>query len=127
MTFIQDFTPTKILAEPIDIQAWHLNDLAQDDFTEDNTVFILNGVNWSLCIDSQDQANQWIKKIFKKKIFVLNPKKPKYDQTLEHALQNGTPVLLQDMSEEIDSILMPILNPNFVKEGTVISFKIAGD
>jgi hypothetical protein len=49
--FNQDFAPNKFLTESIDIRTWRLNDLAQDNFNEDNAVLVLNGVRRPLCID----------------------------------------------------------------------------
>lgn len=122
-----DFTPTKFLAEAVDVQAWHICGLALDDFSEDNATLVINGERWPLCIDPQNQANQWIKKMYKDKLLVMTTKKPKFDQLLENALQNGQPVLLQDMGEEIDPAIMPIINREFVKQGTTLMFKLAGD
>ena len=122
-----EFTPTKLLVEPVVVQQWHLNGLAQDDFSEDNATLVTNGDRWPLCIDPQNQANQWIKRMYKDKLIVMTTKKPKFDQTLEIALQTGQPVLLQDMNEEIDPSLMPIINREFVKQGTTMLFKLGGD
>ncbi|EAX96997.1 Dynein heavy chain family protein [Trichomonas vaginalis G3] len=122
-----DFTPTKFLDEAIFVQQWHLCGLALDDFSEENATLVLHGERWPLCIDPQNQANQWIKKMYKDKLLVMTTKKPKFDQQLEIALQTGQPVLLQDMGEDIDPALMPIINREFVKQGTTMMFKLGGD
>jgi dynein heavy chain len=64
------------------------------------------------------EANKWIKNMERAndlKVITLN----QYDfmRTLENAMRFGAPVLLQDVGEELDPALDPILNKSIVKVG----------
>lgn len=73
-SLVQSWFWLHFLSEPIDVQAWHLHGLAQDSFSEENTTLVINGQRWPICIDLQNQANQWIKKMFKEDLVVLTTK-----------------------------------------------------
>lgn len=42
---------------------------------------------------------------------------PDFLRTLENSVQFGTPVLLQNIQEELDPSLGPILNKSLIKQG----------
>jgi dynein heavy chain len=44
-------------------------------------------------------------------------------RTMENAIQFGSPVLLQDVLEEIDPSLEPILAKSFIKKGNQVKFR----
>ncbi|KAH0787434.1 dynein heavy chain 2, axonemal [Histomonas meleagridis] len=125
--FNPNFNVSTFLNEPIDIQNWHVYGLSQDEFSEENATLVLHGERWPLCIDPQNQANKWIKLMYKDNLQILTTKKPNYINILELALQNGQPCLLQDITEDIDPSLMPILNREFIKRGTQKMFKLGGN
>ena len=127
LLFNPNWTPTSFLEEAVNVQDWHINGLANDEYSEENATLVLNGERWPLCIDPQNQANKWIKLMFKDKLIVMTTKKENYIAILENALQTGQQCLLQDIGEEIDPSLMPILNREFVKQGTAKLFKLGPD
>nr|BAC35298.1 unnamed protein product [Mus musculus] len=61
-------------------------------------------------IDPQGQANKWVKNMEKtNKLSVIKFSDTNYVRTLENALQFGTPVLLENVGEELDAFIEPIL------------------
>ncbi|OHS94615.1 Dynein heavy chain family protein [Tritrichomonas foetus] len=127
LQFNTNWTPTSFLEEAVDVQDWHINGLANDEYSEENATLVLNGERWPLCIDPQNQANKWIKLMYKDKLIVMTTKKENYISILENALQTGQQCLLQDIGEDIDPSLMPIMNREFVKQGTAKLFKLGPD
>ena len=68
-------------------------------------------------IDPQGQANKWIKNMEKaNKLSVIKFSDTNYVRTLEHALQFGTPVLLENVGEELDAFIEPILLKSTFKQ-----------
>ena len=68
-------------------------------------------------IDPQGQATKWIKnKESKNGLIVLNVNMSDMLRQLENAIQFGTPVLLEDIKEEIDPVLGPLLSKAFMKK-----------
>lgn len=61
-------------------------------------------------IDPQGQANKWVKNMEKdNQVHVLKMSNPNYLRTLETAIQFGQPVLLENVLEELDAVLEPVL------------------
>jgi hypothetical protein len=63
-----------------------------------------------LMIDPQGQAKKWIKANRGKALVVVRPGHPTLLRTLEAAVRNGNPVMIEDLDETVESSLDPILN-----------------
>jgi dynein heavy chain len=58
-----DYSLAKVLGNDVQIQQWHLQALPKDSFSITNELMMKNGLHWPLVIDTQEQANTWIKKM----------------------------------------------------------------
>ena len=112
----KQFQFSKFMADPTDLRTWAICGLPSDDFSSDNGVLVTRGSRWPLMVDPQSQANKWIKKLQKQSLLVVDPKMD-FMRAMEGAVQFGTPVLLQDVGEELDAALDPILLKKFMIEG----------
>lgn len=71
------------------------------------------------------QANKWIRNMEGKQgLKVLNLQMNDMARQIENAIQFGNPVLLQDVMEEIDPILEPVLAKSFIKRGNQTLIKL---
>ena len=52
---------------------------------------------------------------------VIDLQQPDFLRTLENAVQFGSPVLLQNVGEELDPALGPILNKSLIKKGIIFT------
>ncbi|XP_076997717.1 dynein axonemal heavy chain 3 [Tamandua tetradactyla] len=105
-----DFNLSNILGDPVKIRAWQIAGLPIDSFSMDNGIIVSNSRRWALMIDPQGQANKWIKNMEKtNKLSVIKFSDTNYVRVLENALQFGTPVLLENVGEELDAFIEPIL------------------
>lgn len=105
-----DFSLSHTLGDPIKIRAWQIAGLPVDSFSVDNGIIVSNSRRWPLMIDPQGQANKWVKNMEKtNKLSVIKFSDTNYVRTLENALQFGTPVLLENIGEELDAFIEPIL------------------
>ncbi|XP_074685677.1 dynein axonemal heavy chain 7 isoform X1 [Strix aluco] len=105
-----DFSLTNILGEPVQIRAWNIAGLPSDMFSIDNGIIISNARRWPLMIDPQGQANKWIKNMEKvNNLHIIKLSDPQFVTTLENCIQFGSPVLLENIGEELDPILEPLL------------------
>ncbi|CAF0812221.1 unnamed protein product [Brachionus calyciflorus] len=108
---------TNTLGEPVKIRAWQIAGLPVDAFSVDNGIIVSNSRRWPLCIDPQGQANKWIKNMEKdSKLQIIKLSDANYTRTLENAIQFGTPVLLENVGEELDPSLQPILLKSTFKQ-----------
>ncbi|XP_054535146.1 dynein axonemal heavy chain 7 isoform X6 [Pan troglodytes] len=106
------------LGEAVTIRTWNIAGLPSDSFSIDNGIIIMNARRWPLMIDPQSQANKWIKNMEKaNSLYVIKLSEPDYVRTLENCIQFGTPVLLENVGEELDPILEPLLLKQTFKQG----------
>ncbi|KAI9347975.1 dynein heavy chain and region D6 of dynein motor-domain-containing protein [Zopfochytrium polystomum] len=114
-----------VLGDPVKIRAWILAGLPNDSFSIDNGIAISNARRWPLLIDPQGQANRWIKNMEKSKsLQVVKLTDGDYIRTLENAVQFGTPVLLENVGEELDPVLEPLLLKQTFKQGGITCIKL---
>ncbi|XP_015752501.1 PREDICTED: dynein heavy chain 12, axonemal-like [Acropora digitifera] len=115
-----DFSLSKTLGQAIKIRAWNIAGLPTDTFSIDNGVIVDNTRRWPLMIDPQGQANKWIKNSEKdNQLSVIKLTDSDYIRTLENSIQFGNPVLLENVGEELDPSLEPLLLKQTFKQGGV--------
>ncbi|CAF0708408.1 unnamed protein product [Brachionus calyciflorus] len=113
------------LGEPIKIQQWNIAGLPKDSFSIDNAVIVFNSRRWPLMIDPQGQANRWIKNSEKdNKLTIIKLTDSDMMRNLENSIQFGTPVLLENVGEELDPSLEPLLLRSTFKQGGVEMIKL---
>lgn len=112
-----DFSLSNTLGDPVKIRAWQIAGLPIDAFSIDNGIIVSNSRRWALMIDPQGQANKWVKNMEKEnKLSVIKFSDASYVRTLQNALQFGTPVLLENVGEELDAFMEPILLKSTFKQ-----------
>ncbi|XP_019944293.2 dynein axonemal heavy chain 12 [Paralichthys olivaceus] len=120
-----DFSLSKTLGNPIKIRAWNIAGLPSDSFSIDNGVIVSNSRRWPLMIDPQGQANKWVKNSEKdNNLSVIKLTDADYMRTLENCIQFGTPLLLENVGEELDPSLEPLLLKQTFKQGGVDCIKL---
>ena len=71
-----------------------------------------------LMIDPQGQANKWVKNSEKEnKLSVIKLSDADYMRVMENSIQFGTPVLLENVGQELDPSLEPLLLKQTFKQG----------
>lgn len=114
-----------VLGDPVKIREWNLFGLPNDSFSIDNAIVLNNSSRWPLMIDPQAQANKWIKNMEKKKsLKIIKLTDGDYIRTLENAIQFGNPVMLENVGEELDPVLEPLLLKQTFKQGGVTCIRL---
>ncbi|XP_027740579.1 dynein heavy chain 12, axonemal isoform X2 [Empidonax traillii] len=114
----EDFSLSQNLGDPIKIRAWNIAGLPTDAFSVDNGVIVDNSRRWPLMIDPQGQANKWVKNFEKEnRLNVIKISDTDYMRTVENCIQFGTPLLLENVGEELDPSLEPLLLKQTFKQG----------
>ncbi|KAJ8664279.1 hypothetical protein QAD02_005941 [Eretmocerus hayati] len=120
------FSLINILGDPVLVQAWFVHGLPADKFSVENGIIVSAADRWPLMIDPQGQANKWIKSFEKdNKLAVIKLTDHNYTRVIENAIQFGMPVLLENILEEIDAILEPVLLKNLFLQRGVLCIKFA--
>jgi len=105
-----------VLGMEIEINHWQLCGLSKNRFATENAIILNNSEQWCLFIDSQNQINQWIKKMEKKNdLKVVKLIDSNYMSVIEQSIETGIPVLLENVGEKLEIALEPILLKNIYK------------
>jgi dynein heavy chain len=113
-----EFDLTRVLSDPIQLRQWRIMGLPADDFSIQNGIVASQGQRWPLMIDPQQQANRWIRNLYKKsnlQIFKLND--ANYLRSLDNSIRFGQPALLEDVGEQLDADIEPVLLKQTFKKG----------
>uniref|UniRef100_A0A4W3IJM0 Dynein axonemal heavy chain 1 n=1 Tax=Callorhinchus milii TaxID=7868 RepID=A0A4W3IJM0_CALMI len=110
------------LADPVIIRSWQIAGLPNDSLSVENGVIAQYTQRWPLFIDPQAQANKWIKNLEKDNgldIFKLSDHD--FLRSLENSIRFGKPCLLENVREELDPALEPILlKQTYKQQGTTV-------
>ena len=102
------------------MRTWTIHGLPNDAFSIDNGIVVAAARRWPLMIDPQGQANKWIKALeAAADLRVIKLTDGDYMRTLENAIQFGIPVLLENVGEELDPSLEPLLLKQLFRSGGV--------
>ncbi|XP_045081518.1 dynein axonemal heavy chain 2 isoform X2 [Coregonus clupeaformis] len=119
------FSFAVFLSKPTAVRDWNIQGLPSDAFSTENGVIVTRGNRWPLMVDPQGQALKWIKNMeMKRGLKVIDLQMPDFLRILENAVQFGSPVLLQNVQEELDPSLAPILNKSLTHVGGRLLLKL---
>ncbi|XP_042256267.1 dynein axonemal heavy chain 2 [Thunnus maccoyii] len=119
------FSFAVFLSKPTAVREWNIQGLPSDAFSTENGVIVTRGNRWPLMVDPQGQALKWIKNMeMKRGLKVVDFQMPDYLRVLENAIQFGNPVLLQNVQEDLDPSLNPILNKSLTQIGGRLLLKL---
>ena len=105
------------LSEPVRVREWQINGLPSDRVSTGNAIMVEHGLRWPLLIDPQEQAKRWIKKSESKNQLMTCPMNDvNLLRNLETATRTGRPLLLEDIGENINLMLDPILLKQWFKQ-----------
>jgi dynein heavy chain len=98
------------LGDPVEVLDWTFKGLPSDQFSKENGIIVRNTVRWPLMIDPQNQASTWIKNLLVPGVDkIIDKMNPKLVDILKDAVMKGQVVLLENLDEEIDPAIEPVL------------------
>lgn len=107
-----------VLGSEIQINSWNIHGLPRDSFSTENAIIMDNSKRWSLFIDPQSQANKWIRNMEKQReLEIVKITDKNYMAVMEQSIEFGKPVLIENIGEELDPALDPILSKNIYRAG----------
>ena len=113
------------LGDQVKIRQWNIDGLPTDSFSIDNGIVVDNARRWPLMIDPQNQANKWVRNMEKdNNLKVVKPSDSDFLRTLENAVNFGSPVLMENVMEELDPSLEPLLLKQVFKQGPVMCIRL---
>jgi dynein heavy chain len=92
------------------MRSWQIDGLPADDFSCENGLLTSMGRRWPLMIDPQGQANRWIRNTYaSKNLQIIKLSEKDFLRTLENGIRYGAPVMLENIGQELDPSLEPVL------------------
>eukprot|EP00744_Colponema_vietnamica_P000902 GILI01001554.1.p1 GENE.GILI01001554.1~~GILI01001554.1.p1 ORF type:complete len:2075 (+),score=684.51 GILI01001554.1:415-6225(+) len=113
-------TMRHVLGDAVKIRAWNIAGLPNDSLSIENGIIMDKSRRWPLMIDPQGQANRWIKNMGRDTeagVEVCKLSDPNFLRTLELGIQFGKWILLENVNEELDPALEPVLLQQKIKQG----------
>jgi len=110
--------PLTILTDEAKIAGWNTYGLPPDNVSTENGAILTNSERYSLIIDPQLQGIVWLRKTWEphnlKITRLSNPKMPK---DIEFSVENGNPVIIENMGNSIDAVIQPVYSRAIIKKG----------
>ncbi|KAJ1635860.1 flagellar outer dynein arm heavy chain beta [Pavlovales sp. CCMP2436] len=117
--------PVKMLSGEATVAEWNSQGLPADALSIENGAIITQCSRWPLIVDPQLQGVTWIKQREEKNGLVVTGLGAKgYIDKVIRAMQEGLPILLENIGENIDAVLEPVIARSFIKKGRKLMIKI---
>ncbi|XP_073954502.1 dynein axonemal heavy chain 1-like isoform X2 [Choristoneura fumiferana] len=118
-------TPLSTLGDAVQIRTWQMYGLPRDPLSVESAVLMSNSRRWPLIIDPQTQANKWIRAMGKiEGLVVCKPNDRELLRNFESALRFGKPVLLENVGQELDPALDPVLKRQYFRQAGQLVLKL---
>ncbi|KAH8046928.1 dynein light chain binding protein [Aureococcus anophagefferens] len=107
------------VGDPVKVREWQTQLLPTDEVSTNNAILVTEGKRWPLMIDPQAQANKWIRKMMERSdLLTTTMTDINLLRVLENAIRNGKPLLIEDVHEQIEPALEPVLAKATFNQGT---------
>jgi len=111
------FIVESLLTNDVEKSGWNSEGLPEDELSVQNGILTTQASRYPLCIDPQLQAIVWIKKKESAQLAVTSFNDENFGRTLETCIKYGKPVLIENINEDLDPLIDPILEKNYIEKG----------
>lgn len=117
--------PLDMLTDDSAKARWNNEGLPTDPLSIENGAIMTNATRWSLMIDPQLQGIKWImNRELPNGLVIIQQSQPKYIDKVINAIENGLPMLLENLPADIDAVLDPVVGKMTIRRGRNIVMKI---
>ena len=144
--------PLPVLADEAQIAGWNGQGLPGDSVSVANGAIVANCKRWPLLIDPQLQGIKWLRrkhtetvqerppddwneeengkfepnpaKAITKEMKIVQLSQNKYLNSVEMAISNGEAIMIENIREDIDAVLEPVLMRSTIKRGKSLVIKL---
>eukprot|EP00753_Platysulcus_tardus_P011842 PLAT3317.22.p1 GENE.PLAT3317.22~~PLAT3317.22.p1 ORF type:complete len:2183 (+),score=1467.98 PLAT3317.22:1402-7950(+) len=126
--------PLTILSTEAQQARWMNEGLQADRISLENGSIICNSQRWPLLIDPQLQGITWLRsreeasaREHGRVLHVLQMTRKDWMRVIVNAIQNGSTVILENLGEELDAVLTPVLMRSLFRKGKHSYIKLGGE
>ena len=112
--------PLTLLTDDASVATWNNEGLPSDRMSTENATILTACERWPLMIDPQLQGIKWIKTKYGEDLTVIRLGQRGYMDVIERAVSSGEVVLIENLEEDMDPVLDPLLGRNTIKKGRAI-------
>ena len=109
-----------LLTDDATIAGWNNEGLPSDAMSTENATILTNSIKWPLMIDPQLQGIKWIKNRFGKSLTVIRLGQKNFLETVEESVSSGSVLLIENLGEDTDAVIDPLLGRQLIKKGKAI-------
>jgi len=123
-----DLQLTEFLVDNATVGQWNLEGLPSDELSIQNGIMVTRSSRYPLMIDPQNQAQHWIRTrepILTQQNCIMTLNHPNLRDALKWPLQEGFPVLIESIENEVDPMIDPILEKQIIVKGRNKLIKLA--
>merc|ERR1719284_425349 len=110
----EDFKLEILLTSDVEVAGWNGHGLPSDELCVQNGILVTRSARWPLCVDPQMQIVQWVKRKEEKAGIIVKTFNDEFVKFLELAVQYGKTFLFENLDEELDPMIDPILEKRYV-------------
>lgn len=99
----EKFSLVDVMGDPVVIRNWNIAGLPNDMTSSENGILTMKAERYALCIDPQQQANKWLKNMYKdskeSELKLMKFGTPTFLRDVIAAVRIGNPILVEDLEE----------------------------
>ena len=119
--------PLKILTSEAEVAQWNADSLPADVVSTENGSIVTNTSRWPLLIDPQLQGIRWLKnkeRAPERNLQIVRLGQKDLIRKLENALENGHTIVIENIGENLDAVLNPVIQRATIKRGSRYFIKV---
>jgi len=119
-----ELSPMEILASVTQRAVWNNENLPADQLSIENAAIVCSCARWPLLIDPQLQGVMWIKTREATNDMKVITLSGKFLDVVERAISSGIPLIIENIAEQVDAVLEPVLARAVIKRGGMNFIKL---
>ncbi|KAK9794950.1 hypothetical protein WJX73_010224 [Symbiochloris irregularis] len=126
LPFSKDFSPSTFVVESPEIGEWTLQGLPKDELSIQNGALVTRATRAPVLIDPQGQGRAWLKnREGPNGLKVVSLSDKHFRVHLEECMSMGKPLLIENIEEELDPVLDPVLERRVIRKGKTLIIALA--
>ena len=117
ISFTPGVDPLRVLCTDADEAKWKNSGLPADRMSTENASIVTSCSRWPLIIDPQLQGSKWIRGMHGEELEVIQFSQDRWSKRLEGTIQMGRIVMIENIGQELDASLEPLLARAIIKKG----------